>query len=104
MDKAFPFTALSSTQNATFKAVMKLRDRRNREKRRLTVLEGYRELTRASEYGMELVECFFAIAPAQEQQQRRQQRGQSSIPPPTRLDKRSRVFSSNNTFHRRHCR
>jgi len=60
MTKDFPFTALSSTQNATFKAVMKLRDRRDREKRRLTVLEGYRELTRASEYGMELVECFFA--------------------------------------------
>ena len=60
MDKSFRYTVLSSTQNATFKAVMKLRDRRDREKRRLTVLEGYRELTRAQEYGMELVECFFA--------------------------------------------
>ena len=60
MDKDFRFTVLSSTQNATFKSVMKLRDRRDREKRRLTVLEGYRELTRAQEYGMELVECFFA--------------------------------------------
>ena len=47
MDKDFRFTVLSSTQNATFKSVMKLRDRRDREKRRLTVLEGYRELTRA---------------------------------------------------------
>ncbi len=56
----FHFTVLSSTQNATFKAVMKLRERRDREKRQLTVLEGYRELTRAAEYGMELVECFFA--------------------------------------------
>ena len=60
MNKDFPFTVLSSTQNATFKAVMKLRDRRDREKRRLTVLEGYRELTRAQEYGMKLKECFFA--------------------------------------------
>ena len=60
MDKDFRFTVLTSTQNATLKSVMKLRDRRDREKRRLTVLEGYRELTRAQEYGMELVECFFA--------------------------------------------
>ncbi len=55
----FPFIVLSSTQNPAFKAVMKLRERHDREKRRLTVLEGYRELTRAREYGMELQECFF---------------------------------------------
>ena len=60
MKTDFPFTVLSSSQNPTFKSVMKLRDRRDREKRRLTVLEGYRELTRAREYGMELVECFFS--------------------------------------------
>ncbi|MPM47293.1 23S rRNA (uridine(2479)-2'-O)-methyltransferase [bioreactor metagenome] len=54
-----PATAISSTQNAAFKAAMKLRDRRDREERRMTVLEGYRELTRAREYGMKLEECFF---------------------------------------------
>lgn len=54
-----PVTEITSTRNDSFKAVMKLRERRDREKRRLTVLEGYRELTRALEYGMTLEECFF---------------------------------------------
>ncbi len=54
------FIRITSAQNDSIKHVIKLRDRRPREKEQLTVLEGYRELTRAREYGMELVECFFS--------------------------------------------
>ncbi len=54
------FLKITSAQNDAVKHVIKLRDRRPREKEQLTVLEGYRELTRAREYGMELVECFFS--------------------------------------------
>ncbi len=54
------FLKITSAQNESVKHVIRLRDRRDREKEQLTVLEGYRELTRASEYGMELEECFFA--------------------------------------------
>ncbi len=54
------FLKITSAQNDAVKHVIRLRDRRDREREQLTVLEGYRELTRASEYGMELVECFFA--------------------------------------------
>ncbi len=54
------FAKITSAQNDAVKHVIKLRDRRPREKEQLTVLEGYRELTRAREYGMELVECFFS--------------------------------------------
>lgn len=54
------FVKITSTQNSAVKHVIKLRDRRPREKEQLTVLEGYRELTRAHEYGLELIECFFA--------------------------------------------
>ena len=54
------FRKITSAQNDAIKHVIKLRDRRPREKEQLTVLEGYRELTRAREYGMELVECFFS--------------------------------------------
>ena len=57
-----PVIVISSTRNDVFKAAMKLRERRDREKRQLTVLEGYRELTRALEYGMTLEECFFCPA------------------------------------------
>jgi RNA methyltransferase, TrmH family len=52
-------TELTSLQNPTIKRTYKLRDRRGREKSGLTLLEGYREITRAAEYGMELVECFY---------------------------------------------
>ena len=52
------FVKITSTQNDSVKHVIKLRDRRPREKEQLTVLEGYRELTRAREYGMEIVEVF----------------------------------------------
>lgn len=54
------FLKITSAQNEAVKHVIRLRDRRDREKEQLTVLEGYRELTRAREYGMELLECFFA--------------------------------------------
>ncbi len=54
------FLKITSAQNDAVKHVVKLRDRRTREREQLTVLEGYRELTRAREYGMELVECYFS--------------------------------------------
>lgn len=54
------FIKITSAQNEAVKHVVKLRDRRPREKEQLTVLEGYRELTRAREYGMTLTECFFS--------------------------------------------
>lgn len=53
-------TRITSTGNTAVKHVCRLRERRDREKEQLTVLEGYRELTRAREYGLELTECFFA--------------------------------------------
>lgn len=52
-------TKLTSTQNAAVKAAVKLRDRKGRDATGLTLLEGYRELTRALEYGCKLEECFF---------------------------------------------
>ncbi len=54
------FVKITSSKNETFKRAAALRDRKSREKSRLTLLEGYRELTRGSEYGMEIVDCFFA--------------------------------------------
>ena len=54
------FLKITSFQNNSVKHAVKLRERRDREKEQLTLLEGYRELTRAREYGMEIVECFFA--------------------------------------------
>lgn len=53
------FIKITSTQNPTIKAAAKLREKRARDKAGLTMLEGYRELSRAHEYGMELVEVFF---------------------------------------------
>ena len=54
------FITITSAQNPAVKHLVKLRDRRTREKEQVTLLEGYRELTRAGEYGMELVECYFS--------------------------------------------
>ncbi|MBR7121570.1 MAG: RNA methyltransferase [Lentisphaeria bacterium] len=54
------FVTITSAQNPAVKHLVKLRDRRTRDKENLTILEGYRELTRSREYGMELVECFFS--------------------------------------------
>ena len=50
---------ITSLQNPSVKMVCKLRDRAGRDQCQLTVLEGYRELTRAFEYGMEMVECYY---------------------------------------------
>lgn len=54
------FLKISSFQNPSVKHAVKLRERRDREKEQLTLLEGYRELTRGQEYGMKIVECFFS--------------------------------------------
>lgn len=54
------YTLISSAHNEAVKHLVKLRDNRHREKEQLTLLEGYRELTRALEYGMEIVEVFFS--------------------------------------------
>lgn len=53
------FLEITSTRNETLKEAVKLRERKERERANLTLLEGYRELTRAFEYGRTLVECFF---------------------------------------------
>lgn len=50
---------ITSTQNKTVKEAVKLRDRRDREAANLTLLEGYRELSRALEYGRTIKEVFF---------------------------------------------
>ncbi|QSH42173.1 RNA methyltransferase [Lentisphaerota bacterium ZTH] len=49
---------ITSGQNARVKHAVKLRNRRAREKENLTLLEGYRELTRGREYGMKIREVF----------------------------------------------
>ena len=54
------FIQITSAQNEAVKHLVKLRDRRHRDREQLTLLEGYRELTRAREYGMTLTECFFS--------------------------------------------
>lgn len=50
---------LTSLKNPKVKYVYKLRNRRFREKEQKTLLEGYRELTRSSEYGMKVLEVFY---------------------------------------------
>ncbi len=50
---------ITSTQNSRVKAAIKLRERKGRDATKLTLLEGYREISRATEYGQCLVECFF---------------------------------------------
>jgi TrmH family RNA methyltransferase len=50
---------ITSTKNPAVKHVCALRSRRTREKEQLTLLEGYRELSRGNEYGMEIIEVFF---------------------------------------------
>ena len=53
-------TLITSAQNNGIKHLVRLRERREREKEKLTVLEGYRELTRADEYGMTITEAWFS--------------------------------------------
>lgn len=50
---------LTSTKNPLIKLACRLRNRRDREKEQLTLLEGYRELTRAFDYGMKINNCFY---------------------------------------------
>lgn len=52
-------TPITSLQNPKVKSAAALRDRRDREKHGLTLLEGFRELTRAHDFGLTLRECFF---------------------------------------------
>ena len=58
MDDAYP--VITSAANPAIRHVVRLRDRRDREREQLTVLEGYRELTRGREYGLAITEAFFA--------------------------------------------
>ncbi len=53
------FLKITSPQNDAFKHAVKLRERKYREREKLTLLEGYRELTRGAECGMSIKECFF---------------------------------------------
>ena len=54
------FQLITSAHNDAVKHLVKLRDRRCRDREKVTLLEGYRELSRADEYGMELTECFYS--------------------------------------------
>ena len=54
------YPLITSAANPAIKHVVKLRDRRDREREQLTVLEGYRELTRGREYGLKITEVFFS--------------------------------------------
>ncbi|MDD3117877.1 MAG: RNA methyltransferase [Victivallales bacterium] len=56
------YLKITSRQNPRVKEALKLRQRRDRDKSGLTLLEGYRELTRAREYGLVMKECFFCPA------------------------------------------
>ena len=54
------YITITSAQNPALKNLVKLRDRRTRDQQGVTLLEGYRELTRAGEYGMKLLEVYFS--------------------------------------------
>lgn len=54
------YTYIASAHNDAVKHLVKLRDRRHRDREKLTILEGYRELTRGLEYGMDILECYFS--------------------------------------------
>ena len=51
---------ITSLQNDRVKHLVKLRDRRTREKSQLFLIEGYRELLRAKEGNAEVVEVYFS--------------------------------------------
>jgi TrmH family RNA methyltransferase len=57
-----PFPLLTSAQNPKIKDACHLRDRRHRETSGQTLLEGYRELSRAFEYGIRIDACFLCPA------------------------------------------
>jgi TrmH family RNA methyltransferase len=50
---------ISSAQNGRVKAVVKLRNRRERDKQGLYIVEGYRALSRGLNYGIKLKELYF---------------------------------------------
>lgn len=52
-------TKLTSAQNPKIKRACSFRERRCREEESRTILEGYRELSRALEFGMKIEECYF---------------------------------------------
>ncbi len=54
------FPKITSAHNEIVKHAMRLRNRRDREREQLTVLEGYREISRAREYGLEILTCCFS--------------------------------------------
>ena len=53
-------TLITSAQNPRVKHACSLRERRERDREKVTVLEGYRELSRALALGIRFRECFFA--------------------------------------------
>jgi TrmH family RNA methyltransferase len=53
------YPLIESLQNPKVKNTVRLRDRRHRDEEKRTVLEGYRELSRAFEYGWPLETVFF---------------------------------------------
>jgi len=57
-----PVPAITSTANPRVKAVVRLRDRRERETTGLTIVDGIRELSRAVDADVEVVEAFIADA------------------------------------------
>lgn len=52
------FMEITSPQNNRVKQVVKLRNRRDRDKHNLYIIEGYRELSRGLEYGLRLESLF----------------------------------------------
>lgn len=53
------FESISSLQNPRVKRVVRLRDRRDRDRERLFLIEGFRELSRAVQGGCALSELYF---------------------------------------------
>ena len=54
------FTLLTSAKNPKIRHACSLRERRERDREGVTILEGYRELSRAHLLGIHIRECFFA--------------------------------------------
>ncbi len=55
-----PIETISSLQNPRIKSLVKLRDRRQRDRQALFLIEGYRELNRALEKAIPLEEVYFS--------------------------------------------
>jgi RNA methyltransferase, TrmH family len=61
MDADRPAPDLTSTANPRVKAIARLRDRRERERTRLTIVDGAREVRRALEAGATVEEAFICV-------------------------------------------